>query len=89
MNIVLSPAMVKKALTYKDDLHQEICPQCIEHLIKAQDLHTKSLIADEVRKIENPYTQFYLKNKSKAYLDMRTGFDSALQAVLKLLEAKE
>ena len=78
MNTVLSPAMVKKALTYKDDLHQEICPQCIEHLIKAQDSRTKSILADEVRKMVNPYENV-----------RSTGFEHCRNTVLKLLEAKE
>ena len=73
----------KFSTTYDLKWRLEDKPQWDE-IRKAQDLHTKSVLADEVRKIPNTYTQY-----RDAENPFSVGFEAFRQAVLKLLEAKE
>jgi hypothetical protein len=93
---LLSNGEIKKALfdSYEEaqdyDDKGELFPE--KHVARKQDLHTKSLLADEVRKIDcKELAGLEIKRQIEfgyepSYEDMVI---AGLQAVLKLIEAKK
>ena len=85
MNTLLNEQGLLKALIDgKTDKYESEDMDNAEDVAIAQDLRTKSILADEVRKMidKNPIKQW-------EDVDPRKTYNKALQAVLKLIEAKE
>ena len=83
MNTLLSPEEQETLCQF--GLHSEPIPiSHVEFIVQKQDSRTKSILADEVRTLikENPYLTYALPGEIPAY-------SKALQAVLKVIEAKE